>query len=93
MAHRAAAGSAKNLRDSKSKRLGVKIYGGSFVKSGMIIVRQRGTKFHAGNGVKIGKDDTLYATKPGYVKFTHKKVKKFTGKLEKRTFVNVVDKI
>ncbi len=93
MAHRAAGGTAKNLRDSKSKRLGVKKFGGEKVRPGMIIIRQRGTKFHPGDGVKIGRDDTIYAVKSGFVKFTRRKVKKFTGKLAWRTFVNVVDKI
>lgn len=69
MAHKKAAGSTRNGRDSESKRLGVKRYGGESVLAGNIIVRQRGTKFHAGNNVGIGKDHTLFATAEGKVKF------------------------
>ncbi len=69
MAHKKAAGSTRNGRDSQSKRLGVKIYGGQTVKAGNIIVRQRGSKFHAGRGVGVGKDYTLFALDNGVVKF------------------------
>lgn len=69
MAHKKAAGSSRNGRDSESKRLGVKIYGGQQVVAGNIIIRQRGTKVHAGNGVGMGRDHTLYATVAGTVKF------------------------
>ncbi len=69
MAHKKGVGSSKNGRDSESKRLGVKKFGGEAVKAGNIIVRQRGTKFHPGNGVGIGKDDTLFALIDGNVKF------------------------
>jgi len=69
MAHKKGAGSTKNGRDSESKRLGVKKFGGQFVVPGNIIVRQRGTKFHPGNGVGIGKDHTIFATREGYVVF------------------------
>ncbi|MED5523536.1 50S ribosomal protein L27 [Gallaecimonas pentaromativorans] len=69
MAHKKAAGSTRNGRDSESKRLGVKRYGGESVLAGNIIVRQRGTKFHAGTNVGIGKDHTLFATAEGKVKF------------------------
>lgn len=69
MAHKKGVGSSKNGRDSESKRLGVKKYGGEVVKAGNIIVRQRGTKFHPGNNVGIGKDDTLFALIDGSVKF------------------------
>lgn len=69
MAHKKSGGSAKNGRDSASKRLGVKHYGGEVVTAGSIIVRQRGTKFHAGLNVKRGGDDTLFALKHGTVKF------------------------
>ena len=62
MAHKKAGGSTKNGRDSESKRLGVKVYGGQQINSGSIIVRQRGTKFHPGNNVGMGKDHTLFAT-------------------------------
>lgn len=69
MAHVKAAGTTKGNRDSRSKRLGVKIYGGSDVKTGNIIIRQKGTKFHAGFGTKRGKDFTIYAMKDGLVHF------------------------
>ncbi len=69
MAHKKGVGSTKNGRDSKSKRLGVKKYGGELVKAGNIIMRQRGTKIHPGANVGIGGDDTLFAMIDGYVKF------------------------
>ncbi|CAO1659600.1 50S ribosomal protein L27 [Salinicola sp. LHM] len=72
MAHKKAAGSTRNGRDSESKRLGVKLYGGQKATAGNIIVRQRGTKFHAGTGVGIGKDHTLFALNDGVIKFEQK---------------------
>ena len=69
MAHKKAAGSTRNGRDSESKRLGVKRYGGQFVNAGEIIVRQRGTKFHAGENIGMGKDHTLFAKSAGQVNF------------------------
>ncbi|MCU7815812.1 MAG: 50S ribosomal protein L27 [Candidatus Thiodiazotropha sp. (ex Lucinoma kastoroae)] len=69
MAHKKAGGSTRNGRDSESKRLGVKIYGGQIVKAGNIIVRQRGTQFHSGVNVGIGKDHTLFAKADGKVQF------------------------
>lgn len=69
MAHKKAGGSTRNGRDSQSKRLGVKRFGGEDVKAGNIIVRQRGTRFHAGDNVGIGKDHTLFATSDGRVEF------------------------
>jgi len=69
MASKKGVGSTKNGRDSHSKRLGVKKYGGQVVLAGNIIVRQRGTKFHPGNNVGIGKDDTLFALIDGVIKF------------------------
>lgn len=69
MAHKKAAGSTRNGRDSESKRLGVKRYGGEAVSAGSIIVRQRGTRFHAGTNVGLGKDHTLFAKAGGQVKF------------------------
>lgn len=83
MAHKKAAGSTRNGRDSESKRLGVKRYGGEAVSAGSIIVRQRGTKFHPGNNVGCGKDHTLFAKADGKVAFSVKGPKN-------RTFVNVV---
>jgi large subunit ribosomal protein L27 len=72
MAHKKGTGSTRNGRDSNSKRLGVKRYGGEVVKAGNILVRQRGTKIYPGNNVGIGKDDTLFALIDGIVKFEHK---------------------
>lgn len=69
MAHKKAGGSTRNGRDSESKRLGVKRYGGEFVSAGNIIVRQRGTKFHPGDNVGCGRDHTLFATADGLVTF------------------------
>ena len=72
MATKKAGGSTRNGRDSEAKRLGVKRFGGEFVLAGSIIVRQRGTKFHAGTNVGMGKDHTLFATADGKVKFERK---------------------
>lgn len=69
MAHKKGAGSTRNGRDSNSKRLGIKCFGGEFVIPGNIIVRQRGTKFHPGENVGMGKDHTIFATVEGYVVF------------------------
>jgi large subunit ribosomal protein L27 len=69
MAHKKAGGSSRNGRDSESKRLGVKRYGGQLISAGCIIVRQRGTQFHPGENVGIGKDHTLFAKITGIVKF------------------------
>ncbi len=72
MAHKKAGGSSKNGRDSQSKRLGVKRYGGELVKAGNIIVRQRGTKFYPGVNVGLGRDHTLFAKADGHIKFANK---------------------
>jgi large subunit ribosomal protein L27 len=72
MAHKKAGGSSKNGRDSESKRLGVKIFGGQSVVAGNIIVRQRGTRFHPGVNVGLGRDHTIYARSDGRVKFEKK---------------------
>ena len=72
MAHKKAGGSTNNGRASISKRLGVKLYGGQEIRAGNIIIRQRGTRFHAGENVGCGKDHTLYAKSDGVVKFTVK---------------------
>lgn len=69
MAHKKAGGSTRNGRDSEAKRLGVKMYGGQVTKAGNIIVRQRGTQFHAGPNVGMGKDHTLFAKADGVIKF------------------------
>ena len=81
MAHKKGVGSTKNGRDSNPKMLGVKVYGGSYVNAGGIIVRQRGTKFHPGDHVGKGGDDTLFALQSGHVRFSK-------GRGD-RTFVNV----
>jgi large subunit ribosomal protein L27 len=69
MAHKKAGGSSRNGRDSQAKRLGVKVYGGEAINAGSIIVRQRGTQFHAGDNVGIGRDHTLFALADGHVRF------------------------
>ena len=75
MAHKKAGGSSKNGRDSIGKRLGVKKYGGEFVRAGNILVRQRGTTFHAGDNVRVGGDYTLFATIDGHVQFKQGRLK------------------
>ncbi len=82
MAHKKGAGSSKNGRESHSKRLGVKLYGGQAARAGNIIVRQRGTKHWPGTNVAIGKDDTLYALVDGVVEFRKKR--------NNRSYVSVV---
>ncbi len=72
MAHKKAGGSSRNGRDSESKRLGVKVYGGEAISAGAIIVRQRGTQFHPGDNVGMGKDHTLFAKIEGKVQFAEK---------------------
>ncbi len=90
MAHKKAGGSTALGRDSQSKRLGVKLFGGQAAKVGNIIIRQRGTKWHAGKNVRMGSDDTLYAVSTGLVKFTSKKVRGFDGQLHLRRFVHIL---
>ena len=92
MAHKKAGGSTRLGRDSKSKRLGVKIFGDQYAKAGAIIVRQRGSKYHAGENVAKGNDDTLFALKEGLVNFQEKKVEAFNTNKAKRTFVSVLEK-
>ena len=82
MAHKKGVGSSRNGRESESKRLGVKIYGGQFAKAGNILVRQRGTKHYPGENVRMGKDHTLFALTDGMVEFRRKK--------DDRSYVNVV---
>ena len=77
MAHKKGMGSSRNGRDSKAKFLGVKHFGGEKVRAGNILIRQRGTKWHPGNNVGRGRDDTLYALIDGFVKFEHKNKKRF----------------
>ena len=84
MAHKKAGGSSKNGRDSESKRLGVKVYGGQSVIAGNIIIRQRGTRYHAGENVGVGRDHTLFAKADGKVRFERKGPRQ-------RQFVSVVE--
>ena len=90
MAHTKSGGSTALGRDSVSKRLGVKRSDGSYVKPGMVLVRQRGSRFHSGAYVKKGADDTLFSLSEGTVRFTTKKVKNFHGRFSTRTFVEIV---
>ena len=89
MAHKKAGGSTALGRDSVSKRLGVKIFGGQKVDTGNIIVRQHGSKFRPGENVRMGSDGTLYSTIKGIVKFSTKKIRRFNGNLAKTRYVNV----
>ena len=82
MAHKKGVGSSRNGRESHSKRLGVKIFGGQAAIAGNIIMRQRGTKHHPGKGVGMGKDHTIYALVDGYVKFTKKK--------DSKSFISII---
>ena len=82
MAHKKAGGSSRNGRDSPGQRLGVKMFGGQPIAAGNIIVRQRGTKFHAGENVGVGRDHTLFATADGHVQFREG--------YKRRTYVSVV---
>lgn len=89
MSHKKAAGSTQNGRDSVSKRLGVKAFGGEFVTAGSIIIRQKGNKYFAGKNVGTGKDFTLYAMVDGTVGFHEKAMKKYDGRIFKDKVVNV----
>lgn len=90
MAHRKAGGTAKNLRDSQPKYLGVKLTDGQNAQSGSIIIRQRGTDVLAGTNVGIGKDHTLFALKPGTVKFSKKRKISFNGSTSVKKVVSVI---
>ena len=90
MAHKKAGGSTKNLRDSNPKFLGIKLSDGQLAKAGAIIVRQRGTPIIAGSNVRMGKDHTLYALKPGKVNFKIKRKIDFTGKARIVRVANVL---
>jgi len=89
MAHKKSGGTTRLGRDSAAQRLGVKIYSGQPTRAGQIIIRQRGTKYRAGVGVRRGGDDTLYAVKAGMVRFYRKQVQRFTGSPKKSTYVSV----
>lgn len=90
MAHTKSAGSTKLGRDSNPKRLGVKAFSGQEVKSGNVLIRQRGTKWHPGLNVRLGRDDTIYALADGVVQFTTGRKRSFTGKLKKISVINVM---
>lgn len=90
MAHVKAGGTAKNLKDSKPKYLGVKLSDGQKAKIGSILVRQRGTKMLAGKNVKMGKDHTLYSVKNGVVKFSEKRKTRYDGNTKKYKVANVL---
>ncbi len=83
MAHKKAGGSSKNGRDSNAKRHGVKLFGGQSVKTGGIIIRQKGTKWHPGENVSMGRDFTIFAMTDGKVKFSEKRRLKFDGQRKK----------
>ena len=83
-------GSTRLGRDSTSKRLGVKMFDGQLANPGNILIRQRGSKFLAGKGVRVGSDDTLYSSIEGVVKFTSKNTKKFDGSRRKVKVINVL---
>ncbi|AKM82108.1 TPA: 50S ribosomal protein L27 [Candidatus Berkelbacteria bacterium] len=89
MAHTKAKGTSKLGRDSQAKRLGVKIFGGAKTLAGQILIRQRGSKFYAGENVGQGEDDTLYAKKAGTVSFEKKAVKRFSGMKIQKSFISV----
>lgn len=89
MAHKKAGGSTGLGRDSQSKRLGVKLFAGQKAKAGNILVRQRGTKFHPGENVGKGKDDTLFAKISGIINFRKLKKRKFNGSLKETRFIDV----
>lgn len=90
MAHKKAAGSTSLGRESESKRLGVKLNDGQWAKTGAILVRQRGTKYHAGKNVKRGGDDTLFALASGFVKFSNRTLKKYDNSLKAAKIVSIV---
>ena len=90
MAHRKAGGTAKNLRDSNPKYLGVKLADGQKAQSGSIIVRQRGTVIMAGSNVSVGKDHTLFALKPGTVKFGSRRKISFNGRTVVKKVASVI---
>lgn len=91
MAHKKAGGSSKNLSDSNAQYLGIKRSDGQMVKTGEILVRQRGTKIEAGLNVRAGKDHTLYAAKPGKVTFGNKRKTRFDGKRVVKKKVGVLE--
>lgn len=91
MAHRKAAGKTKNVRDSQPKFLGIKLSDGMHAQPGAIIVRQRGTKFSAGDNVGMGTDHTLFALKAGVVQFKERRKKRFNGAMKKQKVVTILE--
>ncbi len=91
MSHKKAGGSTRLGRDSQAQRLGVKIHDGQVIRKGGIIIRQRGTRVHAGTNVKKGGDDTLFALADGKVKFSQHKRIRFDGTMKMSKFVSVVE--
>ena len=90
MAHKKAGGSTSLGRDSQSQRLGVKLFAGQKAKAGAILVRQRGTKFHPGENVGKGSDDSLFSKITGLVKFRRLKKRKFDGSLKETKYIDVI---
>ena len=90
MSHKKAGGSTRLGRDSKPQYLGAKVGDGEKVNAGEVLIRQRGTKMHPGKNVKRGKDDTLYSTLAGMVKFTQRKRIRFDGSMKRAKFVSIV---
>lgn len=89
MAHKKAGGSTRLGRDSESKRLGVKVFGGQIVKAGAIIVRQKGTRFGAGTGTRLGRDHTLYSITDGRLTYSRRSKRSFTGARRNQVVANV----
>jgi len=92
MSHKKAGGSTRLGRDSRPQYLGAKVGDGEFVKPGMILIRQRGTRINPGKNVRKGTDDTLFSIATGVVKFTQKRKMHFDGTLKRAKFVNVIPK-
>ena len=89
MAHKKAGGSTRLGRDSNAQRLGIKLYGGEVAKNGAIVVRQRGSVYRPGKNTRIAKDDSIFATASGLVKYSKKKIRKFNGQLENVQVISV----
>ncbi len=93
MAHKKAGGSTVWGRDSQSKRLGIKMFAGQIVRAGNIIVRQRGTRYHPGENVRRGGDDTLYAVINGVIQFSTMKKRKFDGSLKRTSIISILPQV
>lgn len=90
MAHKKAGGSTKNGRDSVAKRRGVKLFEGQAARAGSVLIRQKGSKFIAGDNVSMGRDFTLFALTDGVVKFTEKRVQKFNTRRYKQSLIHII---